>query len=142
MLKDVELFESVEKFLKQQETFKEFEKEKGEIRGRMMITEAVVPEELGITIDDEKAFAFECSFDFYECSIGIVLNTETKQALSGVWITREFEGAESPDKTWVEFFFKTLVNHISDDGTFGLPMYTFLWDEGDVTIVPTAGEVE
>ncbi len=85
-------------------------------------------------------FAFEGSFDFYEASIGLAIDVITHDVYGGIWVTPQIEGAEAPDRSWIEFFVKTLMEHIESDGSFGVPMYTFLADVGDITIIPVADE--
>lgn len=139
MLRDPEMFDVVENILTENGTIDNFEKENGKIKGRMMITLTEIPEELGIQ-GGEGIHAFDCSFDFYEASIGLAINTATRELAGGLWVTPQVEGADAPDETWVEFFIKTLVENIDEDGSFGVPMYTFTTDEADFTVVPSPPE--
>ena len=139
MLANEEQFALVEKLLNDNGTIAKFERESGKIKGRMMITVVDIPEELNIRGKNENMlFGFDCSFDFYNCSIGIALHTDTKEAVGGLWITPQVEDAEPPAREWIEFFIKTLMQNIDEDGSFGCPIYSLLADEGDLTIVPTA----
>ena len=114
----------------------EFEKGNGKITGRMMITLAKIPENIKIDENNKSIYAFECSFDFYDVSIGVVLDTKELKALSPIWATEQVPNAEHPDSMWIDFFLKTLAENISDDGSFGVPIYTFLNDSSDFTVTP------
>ena len=95
-------------------------------------------EEIPVTVKGKKSpVGFDCSFDFYDSSIGLALYTDTKEAASGFWVTQQVQGAEQPSQEWIEFFIKTLIENIEEDGSFGYPMYSFLTDESDLTVVPT-----
>ena len=137
MLINEELFERVEKSLSKNGTIERFEKENGKITGRMMITLTDVPENIEIVKNTKSAYAFECSFDFYDVSLGIVLDVTELEVISPIWATEQIPDSEQPDSVWIEFFLKTLVKNISDDGSFGVPIYTFLNDNSDFTVVPT-----
>lgn len=137
MLADREQFAVVEKALTDNGVLEKFEQENGKIRGRMMITVVDIPEQINNAAKRTKSLVgFDCSFDFYDSSIGIALYTDTKEAVGDLWITPQMKGAEPPSREWVEFFIKTLIEHIEEDGSFGCPMYSFLTDESDLTVVP------
>lgn len=53
-----------------------------------------------------------------------------------MWFTPQTDDAVEPSSEWIEFFVKTLCENISEKG-FGVPMYSFLNDHSDLTIVPT-----
>ena len=143
MLRDEKSFEIVEKILIENGSMAQFEKEYGEIKGRMMITLVDIPENLEIQLTDDKMpYAFEASFDFYDTSIGLALYTDTKQVASGIWITPQTDNAEMPSEEWVNFFLEKLMSAINDDGSFGIPIYSFINDTCDMTIVPTAPRKE
>ena len=38
----------------------------------------------------------------------------------------------------MKFFIRTLFEHIGDDGSYGIPMYSFVNNTADFTAVPTA----
>jgi hypothetical protein len=40
----------------------------------------------------------------------------------------------------VEFFIKTLMQSIEPDGSFGVPVYSFVSDTSDMTVVPAKAE--
>ena len=101
-----------------------------------MIDRIDPPNELNIQIP-KGAYSFGASFDFYDCSLGIVLDSVKKTACSGLWITEQKGDAEHPSQEWIEFFIKTLLNSIDVDGSFGYPMFTFVTDDADMTVVPT-----
>ena len=44
------------------------------------------------------------------------------------------------DLEMVEFFLKTLTEHIEEDGSFGIPIYSFINDTSDMTVVPVSQE--
>ena len=137
MLINQELFNTVEQALLKNGTIADFENENGKITGRMMITLTDIPEDIKIDKKNNSIYAFVCSFDFYDASIGVVLDVKELKVLSPLWVTEQVENAEQPDQVWIEFFLTTLAENISDDGSFGVPMYTFLNDNSDFTVVPT-----
>lgn len=137
MLIDEELFNNIEKILLEKGTISDFEKGNGKITGRMMITLTDIPEDIEIDKNKKSIYAFECSFDFYDVSIGVVLDTKELKALSPIWATEQVPNAEQPDSMWIDFFLKTLVENILDDGSFGVPIYTFLNNNSDYSVVPT-----
>ena len=137
MLKDKRMFDKVEEILKNNGTLDEFEKEYCKVKGRMMITVGEIPDELGVTIEgDKKPTAFEASFDFYDSIIGVALYTDTKEAATGLLVTPQKKGAAEPDRAWIEFFIEKLMESIRADGSFGTPVYSFVTDDSDMTIVP------
>ncbi len=137
MLINQELFNTVEQALLKNGTINAFENENGKITGRMMITITDIPEDIKIDKHKKSIYAFECSFDFYDVAIGIVLDTKELKVLSPIWATEQIPNAEQPDRVWIDFFLKTLAENISDDGYFGIPIYTFLNDSSDFTVTPT-----
>ncbi len=137
MLADPEMFERVESYLRENGQIERFEQENGKIKGRMMITLAEIPEGIEVTPNgDAVPQAFEASFDFYDAVIGIAMYTAERKAATGVWVTPQKEGAEHPSMDWIKFFIKTLIEHIGFDGTSGYPIYSFVNDTCDMTIVP------
>lgn len=138
MLDNPELFYEIEDKLIADGTIADFEKENGRIKGRMMITLGEVPPELGLKIPKSKDVRiFICSFDFYEMALGIALNTKTLTAVTDLWLTPQVDDAEEPSMEWVDFFINTLIESISDDGSFSVPIFSFVNDECDLTLVGT-----
>ena len=141
MLKDPEMFAIAEDELRKNGIIERFEAENGPIKGRMMITLADAPEELGIEgLDTEGVFTFNGSFDFYDSMLGLALNVITLEPVAPIWVTPQIEGAEPPNQTWTEFFIETLAKSIEKDGVFGVPMYSFVTDNADFTAVPSKPE--
>lgn len=141
MLIDEAAFDRITDLIVESGSIQEFEKENGKLKGRMMITLGELPEDLGIELDpNRKAYVFNGSFDFYDSIVGTVLYLDPLETAGGIWITPQEEGAEPPAKEWVEFFFETLVSHIEEDGSFGIPMYTYVNDNSDFTVVPARPE--
>ena len=132
------IFSKVESVLKEKGVIESFEKENGEIIGRMMIVSGEVPKDLQSKIQlTDGDTVFIGTFDFYDSSVGIVINTETMQVKSGLWVTKETEDAEAPSKEWCEFFVEVIAKYIGPDGSYGIPMYTFCSESADFTVVPT-----
>lgn len=139
MLNDPELFQSVENGLRAMGTIKAFEDENGPILGRVMITLTEIPKEVNIQrADRENLTAFEASFDFCNIALGVAVDTRKKTLESSVWGRYQVPGAERPSDEWVKFFIQTLFEHIADDGSFGIPMYSFVNNTADFTAIPTA----
>ena len=143
MLKDPALFDVVEEALRKNGTIAQFEEECGPIKGRMMITVADIPE--GIEVSEERGVsptAFEASFDFYDSTIGLAIYTEDRKLATGLWVTAQKENAEAPSRDWTEFFIKTLVSSIRENGSYSWPIYSFVTDTADLTFIPTAPKEE
>lgn len=137
MLLDKDKFGTMENLLRENGTLEKYGKMHGEIIGRMMITLTEIPEELDIQIEDGRSvYAFACSFDFYDTSLGIALYTDTLTVASPLWCTPQSAEAETPNEEWTEFFIITLAENIDERGKLGIPMYTFLYNVGDFTVTP------
>ncbi len=137
MLKDKKAFAVVEKSLEEKGIIEKFENENGKILGRMMITLTDKPNIIDEEINDNNIYFFESSFDFYDFTLTIGLNVKTKESVCGIIVNAKDGKEEDIDHVWIEFFIKTLVENISEDGSFGVPMYSFINDTGDFTVVPT-----
>ena len=68
--------------------------------------------------------------------------TEDRKLATGLWVTPQEEDAEAPARDWIEVFIKTLVSSINEDGSYGVPIYSLVNDNADLTVVPTAPEGE
>ncbi len=140
MLADKEHFDLIEKILTKNGTIDRFEKEQGKIRGRMMITLGDAPDIIRYNEKEDGVYVFTGTFDFYDMEIGVVLKTKPIEARSTIWFTPQKDGAEEPSQEWIEFFMKTLINSIGEDGSFGYPICTFASDTGDFTVIPTSDQ--
>ena len=139
MLNDPELFQKVESILRERGTIPSFEAENGPVLGRVMITTTEIPDGISVQrTDRENLVAFEASFDFCNVAIGVVTDPRKKTLESSVWGRYQVPDAQRPSNDWVQFFIQTLFEHIQDDGSFGIPMYSFVNDHADFTVVPTA----
>lgn len=136
MLADKEMFFKLFKYPSLTEGIFHFEEENGEITGHMMITMTEIPPELGIDKVSDNMRAFCASFDFYDMMIGIAFDLDTMELIPQIWFTSQTDDAVEPSSEWIEFFVKTLCENISEEG-FGVPIYSFLNDHSDLTIVPT-----
>lgn len=137
MLIDKEMFQTVENELINNGRMGEFESEYGEILGRIMITKTNIPDNIEVKeISNNKPQAFEASFDFYDSTVGLALYTDKKVPATGIWITPQKPDAEPPAQEWIEFFVKKLLESIEEDGSYGVPIYSFVNDTCDMTIVP------
>ena len=138
MLSNKELFDYVELELKNRGIIEAFEKENGKIKGRMMITLIDIHEELDIEVPDGiDPLAFMGTFDFYDCSVGIAIDWNTMEPFTDLWVTPQVEDATIVDQHWVEFFLTTLLENLKKDG-FGVPMYTFISNTSDFTVIPVS----
>ena len=136
MLADKEMFFKIENILREQGVLEKFEEENGEITGHMMITVTEIPPELGIDKISGSMRAFCGSFDFYDMMIGIIFDLDTMELVTQMWFTPQTDDAVEPSSEWIEFFVKTICENMSEEG-FGVPMYSFVNDHSDLTIVPT-----
>ena len=141
MLADIEMFELVEEVVRKNGALERFENDCGKIKGRMMITMGTVPEGVEVKArGDNEPIAFEASFDFYDSVIGVAIYTAEQKLATDLWVRPQVEGADPPEEEWVEFFLKTLTEHIEEDGSFGIPIYSFINDTSDMTVVPVSQE--
>ena len=139
MLTNPEQFKNVEDGLRAMGAIGKFESENGLILGRMMVTTTDIPDSIPVKREDrEKLVAFEASFDFCNVALGVVTDPVKKTLESSVWGRYQTPGAERPSEEWVKFFIQTLVEHIGEDGSYGVPMYSFVNNTSDFTAVPTA----
>ena len=137
MLAKPEEFRAVEEALKAMGVLEKFEKENGPVLGRAMITLTEIPESIPVQREDrENLTAFEISFDFCNVALGIAVDVKKKTLETSVWGRSQTPGAERPTQEWVKFFLSTLFEHIGDDGSFGIPMYSFVNNTSDFTVVP------
>ncbi|MHA3066820.1 hypothetical protein [Lacticaseibacillus saniviri] len=137
MLIDKKAFDTVTGALKEQGVIRDFEAQNGKITGHMMITIGEIPEDLTVKLDpNRKSYIFIGSFDFYDATVGLAIYLDKFEIASGVWSTPQVVNAESPTREWIEFFIRILVGNIDADGGFGVPMYTYISDSADFTVVP------
>lgn len=142
MLKDKEMFAAVEKTLRQDGRLERFETKYGKVKGRMMITRTEIPEEVDVKyIPGKTPQAFEASFDFYDSTVGLALYTDLRKIATGIWITVQKEGADPPAQDWITFFVEKLIGSMNKDGSYGIPIYSFVNDTCDMTIIPTNPEM-
>ena len=137
MLIDQAKFEIVEKTLIEQGKIEAFEKENGSILGRMMITADDMPEELIEELENkDDLIVFTASFDFYDMTVSAAVYTKSKE-IAKMWITPQDDDAEQPAREWITFFIETLFKGINDEGSYGIPMCSFVTNTSDMTVVPT-----
>lgn len=138
MLANEKLFNKVEDDLRKEGKLQAFEKENGPITGRMMIDRVELPDEIEVAeVGCKKPLALEASFDFYDTAVGVAVDPESGKFASKIWGTPQVADAEEPDEAWVEFFIQTLADSIGEDGEVGYPIYSFVNDTSDMTVVPT-----
>lgn len=138
MLINKEQFSIVEENLAKSGRLSEFESQSGAIKGRMMITRTTIPNGIDFkTIPGKKPQAFEASFDFYDAAVGVAIYTDTMEVATGIWITPQIKDAEPPAHEWIEFFIEKLLESINADGSYGVPIYSFVNDACDMTVIPS-----
>lgn len=138
MLADEEKMNDLEKSLRRSGKIDKFESEYGRITGRMMITRTQIPDGIEVEqIPGKTPQAFEASFDFYDSAAGIAVYTDIKRAATGIWITPQSENACAPSGEWIEFFVDKLMQSINEDGSYGVPIYSFINDDSDMTVIPS-----
>lgn len=130
------MFFKVEDILREKGLLEQFEGENGKITGHMMITTTEIPPELGIDKNSGSMSAFCASFDFYDMMIGIAFDLDTMELIPQMWFTPQTDNAVEPSSEWVEFFVKTLCENMSEE-SFGVPIYSFVNNHSDLTIIPT-----
>ncbi|MDU1832242.1 hypothetical protein [Finegoldia magna] len=141
MLIDPSSFKRLEDSLIEQGKIEKFEKESGKILGRVMITIGSIPDDIKEDVlrdnEEDDLIIFNCSFDFYNSTLGIALYKKDFKLASRIWITEQEEGAEKPSQDWIEFFIRLLVEYVieSNDG-FGYPIYAFINNDSEMVIVP------
>ena len=141
MLIDPSSFKRLEDSLIEQGKIEKFEKESGKILGRVMVTIGSIPDDIKEDVlrdnEEDDLIIFNCSFDFYNSTLGIALYKKDFKLASRIWITEQEEGAEKPSQDWIEFFIRLLVEYVieSNDG-FGYPIYAFVNNDSEMVIVP------
>ena len=141
MLIDPSSFKRLEDSLIEQGKIEKFEKESGKILGRVMITIGSIPDDIKEDVlrdnEEDDLIIFNCSFDFYNSTLGIAIYKKDFKLASRIWITEQEEGAEKPSQDWIEFFIRLLVEYVieSNDG-FGYPIYAFINNDSEMVIVP------
>ena len=140
MLIDPSSFKRLEDSLIEQGKIEKFEKESGKILGRVMVTIGSIPDDIKEDVlrdnEEDDLIIFNCSFDFYNSTLGIALYKKDFKLASRIWITEQEEGAEKPSQDWIEFFIRLLVEYVieSNDG-FGYPIYAFVNNDSEMVIV-------
>ena len=81
---------------------------------------------------------FQGTFDFCDCAVGVGIDWNTLKVFTGMWVTPQAADAEAPDEHWMGFFLKTLIENFEEDGSYGIPMYTFIAHSGEFTVIPVA----
>lgn len=119
----------------------DFEMNNGKITGHMMITEGKIPDELNLKLDNSRPyFIFEGSFDFYDSKISMGLYLDKFEPIGKLWQTPQNLNAKPIDKIWIEFFVQNILDNISDKGDFGIPMYFYMNDSSDFSVVPAMND--
>ena len=137
MLIDKKLFDEIERSLRENGELPAFESESGEVLGRMMITTGTLPEELAAEAKlDEKTVVFECSFDFCDVVFGVAVDIKTLKVVVPLWTMYQTDDVEEPAREWSTFFIKTLFRYISFDGTYRVPVCTFINNEATYSYAP------
>ena len=133
-----ELFQTVENTVRANGALSRFESECGSVLGRVQIAEIEPPSEIVSGIDASDYIAFGCSFDFYDATLGIALDRETHMPVSSIWITEQVSGTEAPSKEWIEYFIEELMGVFEADGSYGMPLFSFVNDTAGMTLTLTA----
>ena len=137
MLIDEKQFELVENTLREQGKIAAFEVENGPVLGRMLITIDDVSDEIAKSIEiKDDLQVFTGSFDFYDMTISVAVYTQSMEFASAIWLTSQAEDAEQPSKEWISFFIDKLFEAFDDNGNYSFPIYSFVTDSSDMTIVP------
>lgn len=143
MLSNPEQFQQVEKTIRDRDSFREWERENGDVKGRLMIDAVDLPHGVDIIGErDDEIIAFEASFDFYDVTLGIGIYPKTNEVATRVWYVKQRPEAEMPDQAWLEFFLEKLSGAINEDGSFGFPICCLVNDTADITIIPGPPEGE
>ena len=136
MLTDRDLFAFTEKKLRDNGTLDRFEAEHGPVLGRSMITLTQLPEGYSVSgLEQKHLFAFECSFDFCDFTLGVVYDTRAHKVVGSVWITRQGASDELPPEECIQFFLRTLIQSVGEDGSFSVPIYTFANATKEMTVM-------
>jgi len=137
MLADKDLFSHIEEELVKEGVINKFEKENGIIKGRMMITLGEVPKNLTDEIkrsDDDVAFIG--TFDFCDSAVGILFDPKKMDFTSPLWVSLQTEYAMRPQEELCDFFVHTITKNVKGNGSFTVPIYTFISDNGSFTVAP------
>ena len=138
MLIDRKQFELVEITLREQGKIAAFEAENGSVLGRMMITIDDISDEIAKSVEiKDDLRVFTASFDFYDMTISVAVYTQSMEFVSAIWLTPQTEDAEQPSKEWISFFIDKLFEAFDENGNYSFPIYSFVTDSSDMTVVPT-----
>ncbi len=141
MLVDKISFDKITRQLMKKDIIQDFEMNNGKITGHMMITEGKIPDELNLKLDNSRPyFIFEGSFDFYDSKISMGLYLDKFEPIGKLWQTPQNLNAKPIDKIWIEFFVQNILDNISDKGDFGIPMYFYMNDSSDFSVVPAMND--
>ena len=69
-------------------------------------------------------------------TISVAVYTQSMEFASAIWLTSQAEDAEQPSKEWISFFIDKLFEAFDDNGNYSFPIYSFVTDSSDMTIVP------
>lgn len=53
------------------------------------------------------------------------------------WRNSQIEDADTPSEEWVDFFIEKLLSGIAEDGSYGMPICSFVNNSTDLTVVPS-----
>ena len=137
MLIDKKQFEEIERSLRENGELAAFESENGEVPGRMMITTGTLPAEMADEAEKAAgAVIFECSFDFCDVVFGVAVDIKTLKVVVPLWTMSQTDEVEEPAREWSTFFIKTLFRYISLDGTYRVPVCTFINNDAVYSYAP------
>ena len=95
MLKDETKFDRLGQKLFMKGVLQDFEKKNGPIKGRMMVTEGKIPPEILTKLQSELMnssnwIVVEGSFDFYNYTVGMIVDLTTGKPLANGWLVPQF----------------------------------------------------
>lgn len=104
-----------------------------------MVTEGKIPPEMltKLQADLMKSSNWtvvEGSFDFYNYTIGMVINLNTGKPLANGWLVPQLgHPGMQPAEKWQEFLIEKVVDAIDETGKISLPLYVWISDRSDLT---------
>lgn len=138
---DEQLISDTEDALRTDGVLNDFEAQNGPIQAHMVINQVTIPKDVRDSVlPVAGAVAFEATTDFFDCTIGVVLEPHSMKVCSNVWATPQRQDAPAPSNDWVDFFLQTLSGNIEKDGSYGVPMCVFMSEKASFTTIPTGKE--
>lgn len=134
MLIDENKFLELEKEIESLHDVNTFSEQNNGIAGKMMLTVEQPPAESNMTIE-ENEIPIVASFDFNDCAMGIVFNSERNEPVSGIWVIRQSDFANPPQQEIFPIFAECIMRSIDESGKLRIPFAAIVAKNGQILTV-------